>query len=293
MSTHTASKAPVQAGELVRLDYEIWNDSASPPELVETTREAVATTANWKAPDGFHYGPRAHAVGGEYFPTNVEAAIAAAHVGEEVTKEFAPGDAFGEKDPKLIELFSMHEVERLPEMRREDAHLDIGTVLTIHGRRGRVVSLTAARVRVDFNPPLAGRKIRATFLIAEPIHTPAEQAQAILEITYGRGAEFKVESKGSTLELHVPDRSKFDFAWLAAKPRVIEQLRQHLHPETIRVIEEYVTPAEPKAKAESAPKSASATAAPPKEGDEPKAHAAHRGVHKPKTEPAPKPEPES
>lgn len=284
MSTHAASKAPVQAGELVRLDYEIWNDSASPPELVETTRESVATTANWKAPDGFHYGPRAHAVGGEYFPTSVEAAIAAAHVGEEVTKEFTPAEAFGEKDPKLIELFSMHEVERLPEMRREDAHLDIGTVLTLHGRRGRVVSLTAARVRVDFNPPLAGRKIRATFLIAEPIQSPAEQAQAILEITYGRGAEFKVESKAGALELHVPDRSKFDFAWLAAKPRVIEQLRQHLHPETIRVIEEYTTPAEPRSKGEGAPKGSSGSGAAPKDGDDTKAHAAHRGGHKPKAD---------
>lgn len=293
MSSHAASKAPVQAGELVRLDYEIWNDSASPPELVETTRESVATTANWKAPDGFQYGPRAHAVGGEYFPTNVEAAIAAAHVGEEVTKEFAPADAFGEKDPKLIELFSMHEIERLPEMRREDAHLDIGTVLTLHGRRGRVVSLTAARVRVDFNPPLAGRKIRATFLIAEPIRTPAEQAQAILEITYGRGAEFKVESKGTSLELHVPDRSKFDFAWLAAKPRVIEQLRQHLHPETIRVVEEYITPAEPKAKAEGGPKASPSPAPPAKDGDEAKGHATHKGGHKPKAEPAAKADAES
>ncbi|MCI4335205.1 MAG: hypothetical protein L3K04_06260, partial [Thermoplasmata archaeon] len=33
------------------------------------------------------------------------------------------------------------------------------------------------------------------------------------------------------------------FAWLAAKPRVIERLREMLHPETIRIVEEYSTPA--------------------------------------------------
>jgi FKBP-type peptidyl-prolyl cis-trans isomerase 2 len=291
MSTHTASKAPVQAGELVRLEYEIWNDSATPPELVETTREEIATQANWKAPDGFHYGPRAHAIGGDYFPTGIEASIASAHVGEELTQEFPPAEAFGEKDPKLIELLSMHAVERLPEMRRDDAHLDIGTVLTIGGRRGRVVSLTAARVRVDFNPPLAGRKIRGRFKITEPIHAPAEQAQAILEIVYGRGGEFKVESKGSTLELLVPDRSKFDFTWLASKPRVIERLRQHLHPETIRIVEEYTTPPEPAAKPEAAAKGAHAAHADAKEGEETAAPAAHKGGHKPKAEPAAKAEP--
>ncbi|MCI4338064.1 MAG: hypothetical protein L3J72_02010 [Thermoplasmata archaeon] len=243
MTTHPSSKTSVQAGELVRLDYEIWNDSADPPELVETTREEVATKADWKAPDGFRFGARAHAIGGEYFPTGIEAVIASAQVGEEQTKEFPPAEAFGERDPKLIELFSMHEIERLPEMRRDDAHLDIGTTLTVHGRRGRVVSLTAARVRVDFNVPLAGRKIRAKFHIVEPISSPTDQAQAILEIVYGRGSEFKVESHGTAIELHVPDRSKFDFAWLAAKPRVIERLREMLHPETIRIVEEYSTPA--------------------------------------------------
>ncbi|MCI4362748.1 MAG: hypothetical protein L3K13_00340 [Thermoplasmata archaeon] len=242
MSTHSSTAKAVEAGELVRLDFEIWSDTGGTKELVETTREEVATTANWKAPDGFKFGPRAHAIGGDYFPTGIEAAVASAKVGEEFTREFPPGEAFGERDPKLIELFSMHEIERLPEMRRDDAHLDIGTVLTIRGRRGRVVSLTAARVRVDFNPPLAGRKIEGKFRIVEPITSPAEQAHAILEIVYGRGGEFKVESHEGSLVLHVPDRSKFDFTWLAAKPRVIERLREHLHPKVIRIVEEYETP---------------------------------------------------
>jgi FKBP-type peptidyl-prolyl cis-trans isomerase 2 len=243
MSTHTSTAKAVEAGELVRLDYEIWSDTGTAKELVETTREEVATTANWKAPDGYKFGPRAHAIGGDYFPTGIEAVLAGAKVGEELTREFPPAEAFGERDPKLIELFSMHEIERLPEMRRDDAHLDIGTVLTIKGRRGRVVSLTAARVRVDFNPPLAGRKIEGKFRIIEPITAPAEQAQAILEIVYGRGGEFKVESHEGTIVLHVPDRSKFDFTWLAAKPRIIERLREHLHPQMIRIVEEYETPA--------------------------------------------------
>ncbi|MCI4346276.1 MAG: hypothetical protein L3K07_05935 [Thermoplasmata archaeon] len=252
MTTHSSTAKAVEAGELVRLDYEIWSDLGGAKELVETTREEVATTASWKAPDGYKFGPRAHAIGGDYFPTGIEAVIAGGKVGEEFTKEFPPGEAFGERDPKLIELFSMHEIERLPEMRRDDAHLDIGTVLTIRGRRGRVVSLTAARVRVDFNPPLAGRKIEGKFRIVEPIAGPAEQAHAILEIVYGRGGEFKVESHEGSLVLHVPDRSKFDFTWLAAKPRVIERLREHLHPKMIRIVEEYETPTA--APAESKPK---------------------------------------
>jgi hypothetical protein len=140
----------------------------------------------------------------------------------------------------------MHEISRLPEMRREDAHLDVGTILTIEGRRGRVVTLTAARVRVDFNPPFAGRKVRGKFKVVDRITEPAEQARAVLELLYGRGAEFQIDTDGKTITLRIPDRSKFDISWMAAKPRVVDRLRTQLHPETIRIVEEYVTPAEKK-----------------------------------------------
>ncbi|EQD54672.1 peptidyl-prolyl cis-trans isomerase, FKBP-type, partial [mine drainage metagenome] len=179
----------------------------------------------------------------------VEKASVAAKIGETIEKEFAPADAFGERDPKLIELFSMHQISRLPEMRREDAHLDIGTILTIDGRRGRVVSLTQARVRVDFNPPYAGRTLRGKFRVVERIAAPAEQIRALVELQYGRAAEFQVEVQGHVVTLQVPDRTKFDLNWFAAKPRVIDRIRAQVHPTVIRVVEEYVTPAEPAAPA--------------------------------------------
>ena len=110
-------------------------------------------------PEGAKLEPKPHLVGGDYFPTGIENALIGAKLDESIRREFPPGEAFGERDPKLIELFSMHEISRLPEMRRDDAELNLGTILTIKGRRGRVVTLTAARVRVDFNPPFAEPKI--------------------------------------------------------------------------------------------------------------------------------------
>lgn len=242
MPTHAEASGPTASGDLVLLDYELWAEGPTKTDLIDTTREEVAQKAELKLPEGHKWGPKAHLVGGDYFPGGVENALLGQKVGEEWTKEFAPADAFGERDPKLIELFSMHEISRLPEMRREDAELDVGTVLTIGGRRGRVVSLTAARVRVDFNPPFAGRKLHGTFKVVSKVADPVERALAILDLTYGRGSEFKVEVEKGVVTVHVPDRSKFDFAWAAAKPRVIEQLRSHLKPTSIRLVEEFVTP---------------------------------------------------
>jgi len=244
----TPDPAPLKEGDLILLDYEIWAEGGEKTDLVDTTREEVAQSAKIPIPQGTTFGARAHLVGGEYFPAGIEAALVGAKIGEPFEKEFPPASAFGERDPKLIELFSMHEISRLPEMRREDAELNIGTILTIEGRRGRVVTITAARVRVDFNPPYSGRKVKAKFAPMSRIEEGAEQVKALIDLTYGRGPEFKVQIREGTVTIHVPERSKFDFNWMAAKPRVIDRVRTQLKPKSIHLVEEYVTPV-PKADA--------------------------------------------
>jgi FKBP-type peptidyl-prolyl cis-trans isomerase 2 len=269
-------KSAVKRGELVRLDYELWADGPNGPELIDTSREEVAQNAKLPNVESRHFGPQPHLIGGEYFPPGVEAALEGIKIGEEIEREFAPADAFGERDPKLIELFSMHEIQRLPEMRRDDAHLDIGTVLTIRGRRGRVVSLTAARVRVDFNPPFAGRKLKGKFKALERIHDPSEQVKSLIELNYGRGSEFHVEVHDGAIAVKVPDRVKFDLQWVVAKPRIVDQIRTQLKPHTIRITEEYVTPKEEKKADEKKPaaEKAAKEEAPAEEAPKPHAHSA-------------------
>ncbi|MFI5418774.1 MAG: peptidylprolyl isomerase [Candidatus Lutacidiplasmatales archaeon] len=263
MTSHPAAEpATVQSGDLVLLDYELWSESGGREELIDTSREEAAQKAELKVPEGFAFGPKPHLIGGDFFPGGIESALAGITLGTEVVKEFAPADAFGERDPKLIELFSMSEIQRLPEMRRDDAHLDLGTILTIKGRRGRVTTLTAARVRVDFNPPYSGKKIRGKFKVVERIKEPAEQVRALVELTYGRGKEFQIEVHQGTVTLKVPDRAKFDVQWLAAKPRAIDKIRTHLKPTTIQVTEEYHTPVA-KEKVPETPKAPSEPAAAP------------------------------
>ncbi|MCI4327453.1 MAG: hypothetical protein L3K16_07460 [Thermoplasmata archaeon] len=279
MTSHADDKAPVKDGEIVLLEYELWSEAGGRTELIDTTKADVAREANVPVPDGTTFEPRAHLIGGDDFPSGIEAAIAGAKVGEEIERDFAPAEAFGEKDPKLIELFSMHEVGRLPEMRRDDAELNVGTVLTIGGRRGRVVSLTAARVRVDFNPPFSGRKVHAKFRVVERVSAPDEQAKALIELGYGRSKEFQVEHADGVVTIHVPERSKFDFGWMAAKPRVIDRIRTHLKPKSIRVVEEYVTPTPAKEKVKDIAEAEKAATA--KSGGHTHAHAHPAKAEKP------------
>jgi FKBP-type peptidyl-prolyl cis-trans isomerase 2 len=289
MAEHAAAGAAhSKSGDMVLLDFELWTETGGKNELIDTTRAEVAQKENYSLPAGYEFGPRPHIVGGEDLPAALEKAIAEAPVGHEVEKELAPAEAFGERDPKLIELFSMHEIERLPEMRREDAELNIGTVLTIRGRRGRVVSFTAARVRVDFNPPFAGRKLRTKFKVVEPITEAVAKAQALIELTYGRAKDFTVEMHEKALTITVPDRAKFDLAWHAAsKSRLIERLRTHVHPKLIRFVEEYVTPTSKEARAAEAKGEEPVPEAPSEaSSDEKKSHA--KGGHAAAAAAAPK-----
>ncbi len=257
------ARAATKSGDLVQLEFELWAEAGGKTELLDTTREEVAQGAGFPRVEGHVWGPRPHEIGGEFFPRGIETSLVGVPVGEEVEREFAPGDAFGERDPDLIELFSRHEIQRLPEMRREDAHLELGSVLTIEGRRGRVVTLTEARVRVDFNPPFAGRRIKGKFRIAEKIVEPAEQVRAIVELQYGHSHDFHVELREKTFTLRVSERAKFDPRWIVAKAQIVDRLRNRLHPESVRIVEEYATPATPsKAAGTAAPhgKAASETA---------------------------------
>lgn len=250
MPPSAPSSDVVQKGDLVRLDFELWAEAGGKKELVACTQEEVAKAAmGGEAPKGMTWGAQPHVVGRELFrtifaasPNKVDTSLEGTKVGEKVEKDYAPAEAFGERDPKLIELFSMNEVLRLPEMREDDAHLDVGTVLNIRGRQGRVSSLTAGRVRVDFNRPNAGKKALWKFTVVEKVSEPEAVVRAVLDMDYGRNKDFGVEVKGDTVSLTLADRSLFDVNWLACKASVVSDLRERLRASKVVFVEEHKTP---------------------------------------------------
>lgn len=271
MTETPSTGGTVQKGDLVRLDFELWAEGGAKKELVACTEESVAKGAlGGESPKGMTWGPQPYIVGRELFrtifptsPGKVEASIEGAKVGETISKEFPASEAFGERDPKLIELISMNEVLRLPEMRKDDAHLDIGTVLTIRGRQGRVSSLTAGRVRVDFNRTHAGRKAVWKFRVVEKVTDPEQVVRAILEMDYGRHKDFGVEIKGQTVTVHLSDRSLFDVNWLASKAAVVGDVRERLKSTLVVFVEEHKTPPAAEKKKETEAKDASAASKEP------------------------------
>ena len=122
--------------------------------------------------------------------------------------------------------------------------------------------------------------------MTEQVTEPVDQVRAIVELQYGRSAEFKVEVHDKVVTLHVPERSKFDISWMTAKPRVIDRIRTYVHPHSVRVVEEYVTPVEEKPAEKAAEKAVEKA-----DGDAPekKGEAAPAGTQRPRIQAKPVP----
>ncbi len=116
------------------------------------------------------------------------------------------------------------------------------------GKMATVVSVSPGRVRVDYNPPLAGKALTYKFTIVQEITDPVEKIKGFIELAYGQGRAdgFKVDAQGDVVSITLPDSCKYDQRWFVAKYRLVSDLRTFAGVKTTRFVEEYVT-AEPSA----------------------------------------------
>lgn len=228
----------VEKGTIVRVEYEAFADG----ELFDTTSADVAKKHGVHR-DGISYGPLPLVVGAGRIVAGFEKALLASEVGARREVEFGPEDGFGERDPGKIQTF------KLTEFQKRDVDPHPGMRVRFEERAGTVTTVTAGRVRVDFNAPMAGKKIKYGFRIVEEVTAPEERVKAILDLDYGAGksAGFLVTVKGHSAEIVLPDACKYDPRWVSAKFLVVSDLRQFAGIATVKLVEEYA-PAEPAAR---------------------------------------------
>ncbi|HEX9566595.1 MAG TPA: hypothetical protein VGA48_03260, partial [Thermoplasmata archaeon] len=174
----------------------------------------------------------------------LEAALVGAKAGETTEVLIPPEKGAGVRDPHLVEL----RTER--EFLRQEISPEVGLEVSISGKHGLVTAVSAGRVRVDFNNPLAGKTLKYVVKATRKAKTPDERVRAIIDMDYGLADQFKIDLKGGSAEIHLPDVCKTDEKWFVSKFRVVADLRELSDLKMIRFVEEYEkkeTKAEPKA----------------------------------------------
>ena len=96
-------------------------------------------------------------------------------VGDKKDIEVKPEDGFGQRDAKLVrtvprKVFKDQKVEP-----RQGMIVDFG------GMKGRIQSVDAGRIRVDFNNPLAGHVLKYHLEIKEKIEGDENKVKSILQ----------------------------------------------------------------------------------------------------------------
>ncbi|MBI5000367.1 MAG: FKBP-type peptidyl-prolyl cis-trans isomerase [Euryarchaeota archaeon] len=230
----------VRNGDVIRLDFDAWRLDPDGEHLFDTTNEASAKEAEISK-DGVKYSPVPMVVGVARVFAGLDKALAGAKVGEEKTIILDPLEGAGAKEPTNYKYFPFREFEK----RKID--IEMGKEVVIDNKVGYITAITAGRVKVDFNKPLAGKKLKYKFKVAAVLDKIEEKVPAVIEMDYGTSEGFEVRKDGDCgVEIVLPDLCKYDNKWVLARFRIVSDLREYLNLASIKFIEIYVKKEEKK-----------------------------------------------
>jgi len=186
-------------GDFIRIDY-IGKVSES-GEIFDLTKESVAKEMGIFNPE-FKYGSVPVILGAHHVVKGLENELMKMEVGKSKKVTVKPEDALGERKSELIRLIP------LSEFKKRDIDPTPGMLIVESGMRGRVLSVSGGRVRVDFNHPLAGKTLEYDVEIKEMITDANEKIMAILELFLKfEKDEISVRTDKEILEIKI-DKSK-------------------------------------------------------------------------------------
>jgi len=237
----------IEKGDIVWIEYDAWTVNPNGAStLFDTTHDGVAKKEG-KFDEKKVYIEAPVVIGRGRLFEGLEAALVGGKVGETIEVLIPPEKGAGVRDPRLVEL----RTER--EFLRQEISPEVGLEVSISGKHGVVTAVSAGRVRVDFNNPLAGKTLKYVVKATRKAQTPEERVRAVIDMDYGLADQFKIDLKGGSAEIHLPDVCKTDEKWFVSKFRVVADLRELSELKTIRFVEEYekkeAKAVEPKAEA--------------------------------------------
>ena len=223
----------------IRLDY--TGKVKDSGKVFDTTYQEVAEEAEIFNPDK-DYHPMMLAVGSNQLLPILHDEIKKLDIGDKKVVEIPCEDAFGKRDPSLIQLIPMRE------FKKQNIKPFPGMPLTLSGNQGIVRTVNGGRVRVDFNHELAGKDIVYELEIVEEIDDKDEIIKGLLEVYYGNPNlnldDVKIEYEDDVAKINLGLLAGFDNRTgqeiTLSKFRVSREIYENMEGiEKVQFIEEY------------------------------------------------------
>ena len=213
----------MKQGDFVYIDY--VGKVKDTGEIFDLTSEDLAKKEGTHNPNA-RYGPIPVVVGGDFVLKGLDEALLQMNVGDKKTVEVSIEKGFGERKPELIRLIP------LSVFKEQNIDPNPGSYVTINGLNGRVISGDGGRIRVDFNHPLAGKRLEYEIEIKAEIKDDSEKVMGVVTYFTNTGRddmEVKVADKLAEIKFkdnkEIPTRVKEKVSDVIMKWAAIEKVR--------------------------------------------------------------------
>jgi peptidylprolyl isomerase len=187
----------IEAGDFVIVDY--VGRVKDTQTLFDLTDEEMAKKEKVYREDEA-YGPRLVVVGEGLMLKGFEDALTSMKVGESKTIELPPEKAFGNRDTNKVKVYPVSA------FRKSDVKPYPGARVTMDGKTGVVQNAGGGRVRVDFNPVLAGKTLVYEITIRRKVQTESDKLNELIKRRI-RGADlskFQVNRGAEEVSIIMP-----------------------------------------------------------------------------------------
>jgi len=185
----------MQKGDFVYISY-VGRIKES-GEIFDVTSEEIAKKEGIYNPE-IRYGDVPVIVGAGFVIPGLDEALEKMSVGERKVIEIEPSKAFGERREDFIRLIPE------TEFKKQNINVKVGDFVSVNGITGRVLSINAGRVRVDFNHPLSGKALVYEVEIKKHVTDTKEKIHAVLKYFSNLDenvANVKIENDAAEIEI--------------------------------------------------------------------------------------------
>jgi len=192
----------IKKGDFIRLSF---TGKLEDGTVFDTTEEAVAKQ-HGIFDEAKKYTPMTIIVGSGFLVEGLEEDLLGKKASDKAEVTVPPEKGYGERSLDAIEIVSIKKFE---------GKIEPGQMIDYEGKLGFVESVSGGRVKVDYNAPLAGKKLIYEYKIEEIIEDREEKIKALLKGYVDENAEFKL--KEDTIKVAVPKRLALDESWTVGK----------------------------------------------------------------------------
>jgi FKBP-type peptidyl-prolyl cis-trans isomerase 2 len=199
----------VQKGDFIKLSY----TGKLPNGTVFDTTDANVAREYGLYSEQASYGPETVIVGKGFVVQGLDEDLIGKNVGDRGTVTVPPEKGFG--------LRRIEQIETIPAKKFKEP-VRPGMRVQVSGRSGTVENVSGGRVRVNFNPPLAGETLTYDYTIESSIEGRDEKVAALLKMYTGMEVQHTIQDGRVVVE--VPKEFGFNQRWLMAKGTIASQM---------------------------------------------------------------------